>query len=94
MLLKKMLTVASSESTAVSLSTELVPSQSRRYISTGTVDSPTDKSSSMGVDQIQMPLVQAWVDDPTANPFMRCISWLAKNDLPDRYGPQIVTGAI
>lgn len=66
-----MLTVAKRESTVESLSTELVPSQSSKYISTGKELSPTETSSSIGVDHIQMPLVHARVDDPTPKPFVR-----------------------
>lgn len=83
MLLMKMLSVESKESTAESLSKELVPSQSRRYMSTGSNSSPMDTWMSTGLDQIQMPLVQALVVPPTGNPFIFLTSWLAKNDLPD-----------
>lgn len=94
MLLKKMLTVARRESTAVSRSTEFVPSQSSKNISTGKDSSPTSTVRSIGFDQIQIPLVQARVVEPTSKPFTLCSNWLAKKDLPDLYGPQIVTGAI
>lgn len=94
MLLMNMLTVASRESTAVSLSREFVPSQSIRYMSTGSSSSPTLTCKSIGEFQIHMPFVQALVDPPTAKPFILRTSWLARKDLPDLYGPAMVTGAI
>lgn len=93
MLLKKMLIVIRRASTEASLSRELVPSQSRKYMSTGTKSPPTLISRSIGEDQIQIPLVQALVVPPTSNPFIRWSIWFARKDFPDRYGPQSVTGA-
>ena len=94
MLLMNILIVASRESTAESLSRELVPSQSIKYISTGNSSSPTLTWISIGEFQTQIPLVHALVELPTVKPFIFLTSWLARKDFPDLYGPAIVTGAI
>jgi len=94
MLLMKMLMVSSSESIEELRSSELVPSQSRKKMSVGTSSSCTFTCRSSGEDQIQTPLVQARVVLPTSKPFSFWISWLQRKLLPERYGPQTVTGAI
>ena len=80
----KTLIVSSKESIEELRSSELVPSQSRKYMSVATSSSATFACRSSGEDQIQTPFVQALVVLPTSKPLSFWISWFSRKLLPER----------